>query len=76
MSIEVITSKVIDCLYKMTLIIYYTSSTVIARALLKCMILKTFIRNLIVLLNIIEANIADKTENAKVIFELKDLLVF
>ena len=49
----------------MTFTIRYTSSTVIARALLKCIILKIFVNNSIVLLNVIEADIANKTKMQK-----------
>ena len=66
----------IDYLYKMILIIRCISLTVIARALLKFIIFKTFVKDLIVLLNVIEANTVNKTENAKIVFELKDLLIF
>ena len=60
----------------MTLIIRCILLIVIVYTLLKCMILKTFVKNSIVLLNIIKADIINKTENAKIVFELKDYLVF
>ena len=75
-SSKTLTDKTTDCRYNVTLTIFYTSSTMTVRVLLRCMILKVSIKNSMIFLNVIWIGVAGKTKGAKAISELKDLFVF